>query len=472
MTIHLVVACQPRLRAYSFTRTYSAVNLILLFMKKKNAFPILYPNAAGIDVASKEHYVAVNPSVDEQPIRAFGCFTEDLHEIGRWLVKCRLDTVALEATGIYWVNLYLILEEYEINVVLVNAKHVKNVSGKKSDVKDAEWLRQLHSCGLLNASFQPDAFTRKLRCYMRWRKDFTAMAATHIRLMQKAMEQMNIKLQHVITDITGKTGQAIIKAILQGERDANALIQLVDGRTKASREDIISSLAGIWREEHLFELQQSFDLYHIYRQRISECDSHIQTHLKSKIQSEHTDEVATLKNRKNKNNLNFNATDILRQITGTDLTEIFGITDTNALEIISEVGLDMNKWPTVKHFTSWLNLAPNNKISGGKLLSSRTEKKKNRAGQIFKMAGFAVQRSNNSLAAFFQRVKAKSGSGKATMATARKIAVIFYLMIKRQTRFTPIPLEEYNSSFREQQLRRITKNAKKMGFKLVPDIVT
>jgi transposase len=443
-------------------------------MKKKNAFPILYPNAAGIDIASKEHYVAVNPSMDDQPIRAFGSFTEDLHQLASWLVKCKVDTVALEATGIYWVNLYLILEEYGFDVVLVNAKHVKNVSGKKSDVKDAEWLRQLHSCGLLSASFQPDAFIRKLRCYMRHRKDFTGMAATHIRLMQKAMEQMNIKLQHVITDITGKTGQAIIKAILQGERDPNILIQLVDGRTKAPRHDIAKSLAGIWKEEHLFELQQSFDLYHIYRQKISDCDRQIKAHLQTRFQyqDEFTEKPMKTKTRSNKNNLSFDATQILRQITGTDLTEIFGITDTNATEIISEVGLNMNKWPTEKHFTSWLNLAPNNKISGGKLLSSKVEKKKNRAGQIFKMAAFAVQRSNNWLAAFFHRVKAKSGSGKATMATARKIAVIFYLMIKKQVPFTPVPVEEYTLTFREQQLKRIAKNAKKMGFKLVPTTVT
>lgn len=443
-------------------------------MKKKNAFPILYPNAAGIDIASKEHYVAVNPAASEQSIRAFGSFTEDLHRLADWLIKCKVDTVALEATGIYWVNLYIILEEYGLDVVLVNAKHVKNVTGKKSDVKDAEWLRQLHSCGLLNASFQPDSFTRKLRCYMRHRKDFTGMAATHIRLMQKAMEQMNIKLQHVITDITGKTGQAIIQSILEGERDPDVLVELVDGRTKAPREDIARSLVGIWKEEHLFELQQSFDLYHIYRQKISECDRQIEAHLKTKFQNENhpVQKLVKGKARSNKNNLCFDATQMLREITGTDLTEIFGITDTNAVEIISEVGLNMNKWPTVKHFTSWLNLAPNNKISGGKLLSSKVDKKKNKAGQIFKMAAFTVQRSNNWLAAFFHRIKARSGSGKATMATARKIAVIFYLMIKKQMPFAPIPIDQYTLSFREQQLKRIAKHAKRMGFKLVPDIVT
>lgn len=440
-------------------------------MKKKSGFPILYPNAAGIDIASKEHYVAVNPAVDDDPIRAFGSFTDDLHAIALWLSKCKVDTVAMEATGIYWVSLYMVLEEAGFEVVLVNAKHVKNVSGKKSDVKDSEWLRQLHSCGLLHASFQPDVFTRKLRSYMRHRKNLTDMAATHIRMMQKAMEQMNIKLQHVITDITGKTGQAIIAAILNGERNATTLLDLVDGRIKASKEDITRSLAGVWKDEHLFELQQSFDLYHIYRSKILECDEKIKAHLTSK--DVHTDTPdPTSKTKNNKNNLSFDATQILKNITGVNLPEIFGITDSNAVEIISEVGINMHKWPTAKHFTAWLNLAPNNKISGGKLLSSKIQKKKNKAGQIFKMAAFSVQRSKNWLAAFYQRIKSRSGAGKATTATARKIAVIFYHMLKDGKEFNPIPLERYTDSFKDHQIKKLAKQAKRMGFNLMPEVVT
>ena len=446
-------------------------------MKKKSGFPILYPNAAGIDVASKEHFVAVNPSIDDCPIRSFGAFTEDLLAIASWLTECKVDTVAMEATGIYWVSLYLILEEAGFTVVLVNAKHVKNVTGKKSDVKDAEWIRQLHSCGLLSASFQPDEFTRKLRCFMRHRKNLTEMAATHIRMMQKAMEQMNIKLQHVITDITGKTGQAIIKSILSGERNPDQLVQLVDGRIRAPRHEIIKSLEGIWKEENLFELQQSFELYHIYRQKISECDNQIKTHLNEKIDtqlpSKPEDEgVKKTKAKTNKNNLNFDATEILTEIVGVDLTKIFGLTDTNALELISEVGVNMHKWPTAKHFTSWLNLAPNIKISGGKTLSSRTAKRKNKAGQIFKFAAFAVQRSKTWLAIFYHRIKSKSGPGKAITATARKIAVIFYTMIKNRTSFNAISMDSYTDSFKELQLKKIQKHAKRMGFKLVPESVT
>jgi transposase len=333
-------------------------------------------------------------------------------------------------------------------------------------------LRQLHSCGLLKASFQPDAYIRKLRCYMRHRKNLTDMAATHIRMMQKAMEQMNIKLQHVITDITGKTGQAIIRSILQGQRNPQAFLHLVDGRIRASRQDISKSLEGIWKEEHLFELKQSFEFYHLYREKISECDQQIKAHLDKFPKQESLQVPVKPKSKSNKNNLNFDGTRILQEITGVDLTRVFGLTDTNAIELISEVGLNMNKWLTVHHFTAWLNLAPNNKRSGGKLLSSNTPKKKNKAAQIFKMAAFAVQRSNNYLAIFYHRIKSRRGAGKAITATARKIVVIFYLMIKNKTAFNPISIENYSATFREHQLKKIAKNAKRMGFKLVPELVT
>ena len=334
-----------------------------------------------------------------------------------------------------------------------------------------EWIRQLHSCGLLNASFQPDHFTRILRTYMRHRKNLTDMAATHIHMMQKAMEQMNIKLQSVIADITGKSGQAIIEAILNGERHPEALVQLLDGRIKASHEVVGKSLQGVWKDENLFELKQSFELYHFYRSKIKECDEKIQAQLATK-EPVLSKEIETSKKKKvknNKNNLSFDATKMLQQITGTDVTEIFGITDTNAVEIISEVGLNMNKWPTVKNFTAWLNLAPNNKVSGGKLLSSKTQKKKNKAGQIFKMAAFAVQRSNNWLAMFYHRIKSRCGVQKAITATARKIAVIFYKMLKEKIAFNPISADTYMQTFKKQQLKKLKKQAHKLELVLIPN---
>ncbi len=435
--------------------------------KQSKAFPIIYPNAAGIDISSKEHYVSVNPKNGKDSIRPFGCFTEDLKAIADWLKECNVDTVAMEATGIYWVSLFLVLEEAGFDVVLVTAKHVKNVRGKKTDISDAEWIRQLHSCGLLSASFQPDKFTRKLRTYMRHRKNLIEMAATHIRMMHKALEQMNIKLQHVIADITGKSGQAIIKAIIDGERNAQILSTYCDGRIKADKKEaIIKSLEGVWKEEHVFELEQSFALFHSYHQKIKECDAQIEKHLREKS-GRSNDTSEPLKSKSNKNNLNFDAKNVLNQITGTDLSEIFGITETNAIEIISEVGLDMQKWPTVKHFTSWLNLAPNNKISGGKILSSRIPKKKNQAGQIFKMAAFAVQRSKNWLAVFYHRIKAKKGTPKAVVATARKIAAIFYKILKDKIKFDPIPIERYMDGFKEHQIKRLKRQAQNLGFQVV-----
>lgn len=436
-------------------------------VKKAKAFPIIYPNAAGIDISSKEHYVSVNPESSSEPIRAFGCFTEDLRAIVDWLKKCNVDTVAMEATGIYWVSLFLVLEEAGFDVVLVTAKHVKNVRGKKTDVSDAEWIRQLHSCGLLSASFQPDAFTRKLRTYMRHRKNLIEMSATHIRMMHKALEQMNIKLQHVITDITGKSGHDIIRAILKGERNPEKLASLCDGRIRADKKvRIIKSLEGVWKEEHIFELEQSFMLFHMYHEKIKECDLQIEKHLREKSGT-NKEPAAKLKSKTNKNNVNFEAKEILRQITGTNLPEIFGITETNAIEIISEVGLTMNKWPTVKHFTSWLNLAPNNKISGGKILSSRIPRKKNYAGQIFKMAAFAIQRSKNWLAMFYHRIKAKRGTPKAVVATARKIAAIFYKLMKEKVQFNPLPIEKYMDGFKEQQIKKLKRQAQNLGYQLI-----
>jgi transposase len=293
------------------------------------------------------------------------------------------------------------------------------------------------------------------------------MSATHIRMMHKALEQMNIKLQHVIADVTGKSGQEIIKAIVNGERTAEKLAAFCDGRMKREKKaSIIKSLEGVWKDEHVFELQQSFDIFHTYQEKIKDCDLQIENHLRNRS-GIIKDPNEKCKAKSNKNNLNFEAGEILKQITGTDLAEIFGITETNAIEIISEVGLDMNKWPTVKHFTSWLNLAPNNKISGGKILSSKIPKKKNHAGQIFKMAAYAVQRSKNWLAMFYHRIKAKKGAPKAIVATARKIAAIFYKMMKEKVKFNPIPIEKYMDGFKEFQIKKLKRQAQNLGYQLV-----
>jgi hypothetical protein len=294
--------------------------------------------------------------------------------------------------------------------------------------------------------------------------------------MQKAFEQMNIKLQHVIADITGKSGQAIIKAIIQGERTPENLVQLLDGRIKASKEEVKKSLQGTWKEEHLFEIKQSYDAFLFFKQQILDCDKKIESLLKSKTDTNPDNQSKDYKKKfdwSKPKDLSFDATGLLKKITGIDLTEIFGIGASSAVEILSEIGWDMTKWKTEKHFTSWLNLAPNNKKTGGKIISSRTQKRKNKAGQVFKIAANAVQRSKHWLASFFHRIKQKAGTGKAITATARKIAVIFYRMLKDKVEFKPIPLQTYLDVMNQKKITKLNKQARNLGFKITPlDVVT
>lgn len=440
-------------------------------MKKtiKNEFHLVHSNAAGIDIASDVHYVSVPVDRDELPVRHFGSFTENLHEIARWLKQCKIDTVAMESTGIYWVQLYLILEDYGFDVFLVNARHIKNVTGRKSDVLDCQWIQQLHSFGLLNKSFQPKNQIRELRTYMRHRKSLTEAYATQIQLMQKAFEQMNIKLHNVLTDISGKSGQLIIRAILSGERNPEVLAELADKKVKASIEEIKKSLTGNWRNEHVFELKQAYETYLFFKEKISECDIQIEKGLTSieSIRPKCDQKVKTSRGVYTKNRFNFNATNYLINILGIDVTKIFGISEVLAMEIISETGIDMSKWPTKKHFTSWLNLAPNNRISSGKLLKSKKIRKKNKAGQAFLMAAYALQRSDHWLGSFLRRIKSKHGPTVAIKATARKLALIFYEMIKLGNEFNPINTEEYERYFTQKRIKYIKEQAIKYGFQLI-----
>jgi len=343
---------------------------------RKPDFNLIRSNAAGIDIASEVHYVAVPEDRDLQCVRKFGSFTEDLHQMAQWLKQCNIDTVAMESTGIYWVQPYLILEEYGFDVYLVNARHVKNVSGRKSDVQDCQWIQQLHSYGLLNRSFQPESLIRELRAYMRHRKHLTQSTSNQVLHMQKAFEQMNIKLHNVISDITGKSGTKMVQAILGGERDAIKLAQLAHGRIVATQEQIAKSLTGVWREEYLFELKQAFELYQYLGIKIAECDVQINKVL-SRLASDGHNQGTQRHKRPNKNSFHFDGTRFLAQILGIDVTKIYGINELSAAEIISETGTNMSKWPTEKHFVSWLNLAPNNRTSGGKTLKPRKSNKKN-----------------------------------------------------------------------------------------------
>jgi transposase len=431
-------------------------------------FQVMRHNAAGIDIASSMHYVAVPEDRDTHPVRKFGSFTQDLHEMARWLKSCRVDTVAMESTGVYWVQPFLVLEEHGFDVYLVNARHINNVPGRKSDVKDCQWIQQLHSCGLLKRSFQPEDLIRELRTYTRHRKDLTQGYASQVQLMQKAFEMMNIKLHNVLSDITGKSGLLIIRAILAGERDANVLAELADKGVKATKEDIVKSLQGIWRQDNLFELKQAFELYQFYREKIDNCDRQMESVLQ-RLVSTSGRELKKTRHRKasGKNSFNFDASSYLKTISGVDLTDIYGISEITVAGIISETGTDMSKWPTVKHFTSWLNLSPNTRISGGKKLKGKKSKKKNHAGQAFLMAASTLKASNNWLGEFYRRIKYKSGAPIAIKATARKLAVIVYNMLIDKVPFKPLDVQQYNKNFKERKIKYLNKVALNYGLKLV-----
>jgi len=337
---------------------------------------ILNPNAAGIDIASKEHFVAVPQDCCQESVRCFESFTKDLHQIASWLKQCRIETIAMESTGIYWYHLYTVLQDYGFEVFLVNAYHVKNVPGRKSDVSDARWLQQLHCFGLLNGCFQPDNLTRTLRNYVRQRKHIIKQMGRETQRMQKSLEQMNIKLNNVLRDINGKTGKTIIEKILQGERNAEELVKYRESGIKASRETFIKSLEGNWREEQLFNLQQAYDHYHFLQSQLEQCDKKSE-----KIVIQMADSSIPKKKipkvRRQKNQPFFEVEQHLYNALGVDVTAIFGVKVITALTVFSETGSNLKeKFPTPKQFLSWLNVVPDNKISGGKIISSKVKRKK------------------------------------------------------------------------------------------------
>ena len=443
--------------------------------KQIDTLQVIHPNAAGIDIGSFEHWVAVRPDQIERPIRCFQGFTADLQAMADWLEECGVETIAMESTGVYWIPVYQVLEARGFNVYLVNAHHTKNVSGRKRDASDSDWIRQLHAYGLLSASFQPEAHIRELRAYLRHREMLISYAASHIQHMQKSLTQMNLHLHHVISDITGKTGMQIIRAIVAGERNPNVLATYRDRRVKASEETIAKALQGNYRDEHIFPLKQNLELYDYYQRQLNACDCQIETLLQSfptveevesKIPSKASKPKAKRK-KKTDNAPKFDTQTYLRQITGVDLFAVPGLSDSTLLGIVSEVGTDMSPWETEKHFTAWLRLAPNNKISGGKILSRKTQKTKNRANKHFRLAAQSLATSDCALGAFYRRMRYRHGPAKANTATARKLACLYYRMIKFKIEYKETSAEEYDRYFKERQIKNLKKRAQTLGFKLV-----
>jgi transposase len=400
-----------------------------------DGLPTIHPNAAGMDIGADEIVVAVPPDRDPQPVRVFRTFTLDLHALLAWLLACGIDTVALESTGVYWIPIYDLLEQHGIVPYLVNARHVKTVPGRKSDWNDAQWLQKLHALGLLAASFRPDAEIAALRTLSRYRAELIQHRAPHILHMQRALQQMNIQLERVLSDISGTTGQAIIRAIVAGERDSVTLAQRRNPACKSSEETIAKALTGSWKDELIFVLQQALIIYDVYTAQIAVCDGQIEQYLQT-MQSRHEadaalpDLPAAKAKSKSKNAPLFNARAQYARILGIDLGAVMGLSASGVQTIISEIGTDMSRFPTVKHFCAWLGLAPRNDISGGKVRRSRTMKVVNRATQAFRQAAQSVSRSESALGAYYRAMRARKGPQQATVATAHKIARIVYHLLK------------------------------------------
>ena len=446
------------------------------------ALTITHPHAAGIDVHSREHWVCV-PAVSAPPpskdhpvnmpanVRRFGTCTADLEELADWLDANGVKTVAMESTGVYWIPLFELLERRGFEVFLVDPRQTRQVSGRpKSDVRDCQWIQRLHSYGLLAPSFRPSDEVCVLRGYLRQRQILIADAGRSIQHMQKALEQMNVKLTEAVSDIVGTTGTLIIKAILRGERDPQTLAKYRHENCKQSEEQIARALQGNWREEHLFALKLAMKRYEFERRQLAECDAAIEKYLKT-MEDKSGGEILEPKPKKRGNNATkpkFDARTLLFRFSGYDLTLIEGIDQSSVLTILSEIGCDMSKWPTEKHFASWLGLCPQHRGSAGRIKSRRLRGGANRAARAFRLAAQGCHHAKNAMGAFYRRIQARSGGGKAIVATARKIAERVYRLLKYGEAYVRQSIDAYENAYRIKLTKGLARKAAELGYKLVP----
>jgi len=435
--------------------------------------PMVHPNAAAIDVGATMHMAAVRPDRTPEPVRSFGTFTTDLHRLVEWFKECGVETVVMESTSVYWIPIFELLDAHGFTVLLVNARDAKHVPGRKTDVSDAQWLQRLHSYGLLRASFRPKGQISELRAYMRQRERLLEYAASHIQHMQKALIEMNLQLHHVVADITGATGLRIIRTILAGERDPKVLALLRDYRCHSSAETIEKALTGSYRAEHLFALEQALALYDAYHEKASACDARIEAVLKElsigRGRCSGTELPSPRRSRTDQANaLAFDVRAALFALLGKDITKIDGLGPYISLKLIAECGDDLSAWPSPKHFTSWLCLAPSNKISGGKVLSSRTRRSGSRAAALLRLAAVTVGRTDTALGAFYRRLSARIGKAKAVTATARKIAVLFYNAVRYGMEYVDPGASFYETRYRKRVVDNLHRRAKAFGFALMP----
>jgi len=435
--------------------------------------PTLHPQAAGIDIGAREIWVAVPPGSDPKPVRGFDTFTDDLLKLRDWLVQCGVRTVAMESTGVYWIPLFQILEAAGLEVCLVNARHCKNLPGRKTDIQDCQWLQYLHAVGLLRGSFRPLEHVCAVRTILRHRNRLVRCAADQVRLMHKALTQMNVQLQHVISDLVGVTGEAIVQAILAGERDPLKLAALKDHRIKASRDTIARSLRGDWRAEHLFTLSQSYQTWQHYQKQLTTCDEHIEQQLahwnaRVDVKAHPLPAPKTTHRTAQRNEPRFDARTECYRVLGVDLTAVPAFQTPTVLVLLTELGPDFaDKFPTAKHLSSWLGVCPDNRITGGKIMSSATRDVKSRVAEALRLAAQSLWHAQNYFGELYRRWKAKLGTPKAITAMAHKLARILWHLLKYRQPFNPDVFRKEEEKLRRKKLARLQNTAAALGYRLI-----
>lgn len=434
----------------------------------------IHAHAAGVDIGAIEIVACVAGAENTQIVKAFGNYTVDLQALAQWMKSYQIQTVAMESTGVYWIPLFEELERQGFECLLISSRSLRRVAGRKSDISDAQWLQTLHTYGLLEGSFRPQGELVVLRTLLRHRSQLVEHRSPHIQHMQKALLQMNVQLSQAVTDITGMTGQKIMRAILAGERDPQILAAMREPGCKKSADEIGQALTGTWREEHLFVLKQSMELYDFYTQQIQACDdkvAHLYGVTRPDWQAGEVEPLSRRKKNSHSKNLPQHAEEIrqhLKRISGVDLSVVDGFGVSLAQTVIMEVGTDMSKFPDEKHFCSWLGLAPKHEISGGKVLKNHTLKTKNRAGQAFRMAAQAVKQAECVFGVLYRRLRSRLGPAQATVATAHAMARVVYRMLKYRVEYAPLSVNEYQRQYEQQQIKYMKKKAAKLGFQLVP----
>jgi transposase len=430
------------------------------------AFPLVNRSAAGIDLGSRKHFVAVPEDRDAQPVREFGCYTAQLQDMAEWLKGCGIETIAMEATGVYWVPVFEILERHGFEVLLVDARQVKNLTGRKTDAVDCQWIRHLHSYGLLSAAFRPKAEICEMRAYWRHRASLVDSASRQILLMQKALEQMNVQLHKAVSDITGKTGMSIIRAIVQGERDPHTLARMRHGRLKASRGELAQALTGHYRAEHLFALEQALEGYDFLHRQIESCDRRLETYMKT-LPSKAASVATTKRQTRRKNQPHFDLRAEQVRIAGVDLTRIPSIDTLTVQAVLTEVGTDVSRFPTESRFASWATLCPNNRKTGGKVRSRRTRKSSHRLAAALRVAAQTLSRSKTTLGHDYRRLRARIGAPKAITALAHKLARIIYRMLKYGEEYVEKGQTLVEARTKRRSLNTLTRLANDLGYGLI-----